>query len=291
MTLPLRPILAGLALAVLLAAGAARGQTTQPTTRPVWTVPDFIIAVDQQPISLQEQWKVIGCNTLWGIGQGEDQAAWVREANRLGMYQVRAVVGDPAIDAANPLLLAWLHTDEPDLKGIPASKLKADRAGPDKAATVRSVPWAVNFSGGLLGGLVKPSAVPVAPPDYPALSAQAEWVGQDFYPVSGWNLAPGADLFMPYRLTKQLQRDNPGKPVFVYVEMSKQNLQFLPNGGRCATPSEFRLQLHAARKAGVKGIILFPEMVGGGFAWDNSPADLKMALSDFVENDVAERKR
>lgn len=260
---------------------ASAEPATQPTTRPTWTVPDFIIAVDQQPVSLQEQWQVLGCNTYWGIGQGEDQAAWVRNANRLGMYQVRAPVGDPAIDASNPLLLAWLFDDEPDLKGVIAAKLKAIRAGPDKAATVRSVPWALNFSGGLLSGLVKPSAVPVAPPDYPALCAQADWLSQDFYPVAGWNLAPGADLFMPYRLTKQLQRDNPGKPVFVYVEMSKQNLQFLPNGGRCATVHEFKVQLNAARKAGVKGIILFPEMVGGGFAWDNSPADLKDALTEF----------
>lgn len=279
-----RPILAGLLLAVLLTSGVARAEpTTQPTTRPTWTVPDFVIAVDQQPTSLLEQWKVLGCNTVWGIGQGEDKAAWVKEANRLGLYQVRPPVGDPAIDCTNPYLLAWMHADEPDLHGVTADKLAANRDAPDKAATVRTVPWVVNLSGGLLGALVKPSDFHVAPPDYKALCACADWLSQDFYPVAGWNLEPGADLFMPYRLTKQLQRDNPGKPVFVYVEFSKQNLQFLPNGGRAPTAAEFKVQVYAARKSGAKGIILFPEMVGGGFAWDNSTADLKMALTEIAK--------
>lgn len=278
-------IIIGLALAVLFTSGVARAEpTTQPTTRPTWTVPDFIIAVDQQPVALQEMWSMLGCNCYWGIGQGEDQAAWVREANRLKMYQVRPPVGDPAIDASNPYLLAWMHADEPDLHGVTADKLAANRAGPDKAATVRAVPWAVNFSGGLLAGLVKPEQFHVPAPDYKALSAQADWLAQDFYPVAGWNLAPGADLFAPYRITKQLQRDNPGKPIFCYVEMGRQGLTWLPGGGRSATPAEFRLMLHAARKAGVKGIILFPEMVGGGFAWDNSSAEMKDALVEFAKH-------
>lgn len=267
------------------AVGQPTAPATQPTTRPTWTVPEFVIAVDQQPVALLEQWKVLGCNTLWGIGAGEDQTAWVREANRLGLYQVRPPVGDPAIDPCNPLLLAWLHGDEPDLKGITADRLAAIRAGPDKAATVRAVPWALNLSGGLLSGLVKPAALHVPAPDYRALCAQADWLSQDVYPVAGWNLAAGADLFAPFRLTRQLQRDNPGKEIFVYVEMSRQGLGWLPGGGRCSSVAEFKVQLRAARKAKVRGIILFPECVQDqAFQWDASPAELKQALIEFAES-------
>ena len=236
--------------------------------------PDFIIGVEQQPEENFGLWKSLGVNTLSGIAQGRDPAAWVKAANAAGLYQIRPPVGDPSVDAGNPLLLAWSFPDEPDLKKIPVADLKAMKAASAAADTVRKVPWRLNLSGGYVLNLVAGGPTDAQYRDY---LEQADWVSHDLFPVAGWDNAIG--LFTPTACIDKLRRLDPwNKPHLMYVECARQGLANLRNGGRSTTVAEMQLLIHQARAARCRGIIYFPLQVESGFQWDATTPEIKMEI-------------
>ncbi len=236
--------------------------------------PNFIVGVEQQPEELFGMWKSLGINTLSGIAQGRDPVAWVKAANAAGLYQIRPPVGDPSVDAGNPLLLAWSFPDEPDLKKIPVADLKAMKDATIPSQVVREVPWRMNLSGGYVLQLVSGG-----PTDqqYTAYLELADWVSHDLFPVAGWNGA--IPLFSPTACIEKLRKLDPwNKPHLMYIECARQGLANLPNGGRSPTVAEMKLLIHQARKAKCKGMIYFPLQVESGFQWDATSPEIKVEI-------------
>ena len=58
----------------------------------------FPIGVFGQPANMLETWRDRGCNTMLEIPQGQDQAAWDLEAQRLGLRMIRRPIADPDDD-------------------------------------------------------------------------------------------------------------------------------------------------------------------------------------------------
>lgn len=218
--------------------------------------PPFIIGIEQQPVENFAMLRDLGINTLVRIPAGSDPGQWAAEANRLGFWQVRQVIGSPAVDAGNPLLLAWTYDDEPDLKKIPPAVLLAQRDAAARIANpVRQVPWHVTLSGGLVLGLV------AGGPDeatYRRYLATADLIGSDIYPVAGWN--DQISLYSPGRCVDRLASWG-AVPTsqLMYVECARQNNAWLknPDGGRCVTPQELRLIAGQAVRRQCRGIVYF----------------------------------
>lgn len=241
------------------------------------------IGVCQQPVESFSKWQDLGVDTLVGIpgsaGKypiGSEPANWVAAANAAGLHQIREIVGKPEVDAANSLLLAWSHVDEPDLKGVSLEQLKFAHDTGRPADVVRPVPWFMNFAGGMV--LAK---VPNSPPSswYQQASQQANWIGSDIYPVSGWNNA--LDLFTPGQCVDKLAGLCPGKRQFMYVECCRQGLGWLPGGGRSPTVAEVNLICAQAERRKIAGIIWFPIQPEGGFLFDATTPDVKQAMREI----------
>lgn len=250
----------------------------------VWHRPNFIIGVEQTPIRDIPKWLALGVNTFVRWGDGENPAEWVAECNRNHAYQIREPVGDPAADADNDLLLAYVFPDEPDLKGITADKLKAQRETTAITATVRpgGVPYLGVFSGGLVLDLVKPPAG-IPTPDYAALAGQCNIIGSDIYPVCAWGLQGAVDLFSPMRCVQKIGKVAPGKEQIAYIETADQLLPWPPQPTQCVTPEQFDVQLAGVLHAGVSGVVFFPlRPLKPTFSWDGTPAPIQSRIIQFA---------
>jgi hypothetical protein len=242
-----------------------------PATRPV-----FIIGVFQQPTSTFDTWRLRGINTLVGY-EGESGSRrvsneqWTEAAAAKGFCYIRQPADDPAADARDPNLLAWMHADEPDVRKPPTdpTALAADyarwkRAGPH-------VPVFVNFSGGHVLGRKVPKQT------YLAYLKSADWVGNDFYAVTGyarpdwmWKVGAAVD---------ELREWSGGKPQFAFIESSAQRLSWTPRDTRGVTPGELRAEVWHAAIHGVRGIVYFPQQIGEGFRYDATPAPVALEMS------------
>jgi hypothetical protein len=257
------------------ATAAGRTPTTAPAPKPTPrpAAPAFLLAVCQQPAESLAGWKAIGINCVVDVPQDNDPIAWRDEANRLGLWQIRAVIGDPKLDAQQPFLFAWDHDDEADAKGEHPDVLQAEH----DATAGLGVPWFGNFSGGYVLGWQGAIGNQTS---YAGWLNACEIVSSDIYPVSGWD--NNVPLSEPFRCFSRLRAWTGGKPQFIYIEASKQNLSWLTNGGRAPTKDEFTYLLRSARAIGARGVILFPQQIGGGFKFDVMPAELKNAFADFA---------
>lgn len=217
--------------------------------------PPFIIGVEQQPVENFAMLRDLGVNTLVRIPDGSDHAAWTDQANHYGFWQIRQIVGPPAVDAGNPLLLAWTYDDEPDLKKIPPAVLIAQRQA--AANSVRQVPWHVTLSGGMVLNLVPGQPGP-GEAVYRQYLAAADLVGSDVYPIAGWN--GQISLYTPGRCVDRLASWGAAPTSQLpYVECCRQNLPWLknPDGGRGVTPAELRLIAGQAIRRQCRGIVYF----------------------------------
>lgn len=258
----------------------------------------FIIGVEQQPASSFQMWKTLGIDTLVNIPNDpanpntpEQDKAWVDAANDAGLNQIRKPVGDLREDAKNfsrfsdlpkdgynKRLLAWCHDDEPDLKGTPPDALLKRYA--DSVAF--GVPWMLNVSGGIVLDLV-PTPKMGAKEYAPYMSA-ADWISSDIYPVAGWNR--NIDLFSVGLCIDRLRSWNRGKPQLAYVECSKQNLAWLPDGGNAPTVDEVACIIRQALWQGCKGIIFFPQSLAGNgqpYKNDNTTPEMKNFIAGFCD--------
>jgi hypothetical protein len=244
------------------------------------TTPDdfYPIAVWSQPIVNFDRWKARGVNTLmkyepYGGAPGNDIDSWAKAAAARSLYQIRQAKANPADDLNDSKLLAWMQDDEPDYRNhdpaVLAQKFAAWKAvDPNK-------PVLVNFSGGnVLTGATSRA-------QYEQFMNSANWIGNDFYPVTGWNrpdwidysLTP-ADRKTPGQAIQQLSQWSDGKPQWSIIETSDQDLSFQPNA-RGATRDEFRGEVWHSIINGAQGIVYFPFRIGGaGFSFDKTPTDV-----------------
>jgi hypothetical protein len=242
-----------------------------------------VIGVWCQPTSSFALWKARGINTLVGYepeGNRTSMDDWTGAAVASSLFMIRKPHPNIQDDVVEPYLLAWMHGDEPDIKKPPEdpAHLAEDAADWKKADPTR--PIFVNFS----GGNVLYHKVPEK--TYREYCKSADWIGNDFYPVTGWNqpkLIPKVG-----QILDMLRDWSGGKPQFAFIETSPQHLSWLPPGTPGVTAAQFRAEVWDSIIHGARGIIYFPQQIGNGFKYDNTPADvaIEMTTQDQLLSDL-----
>jgi hypothetical protein len=229
----------------------------------------FPIGVWSQPTYLFGHWKSVGVNTLVGYeseGNAVSLDRWNRLASQEGLWTVRQPAKNPPQDKDDPNLLAWMFADEPDLHGVSAKSLAIQYNNLKLIDPARAV--FVNFSGGhALGwqGHIGAQA-------YQNLLAASDWVSNDIYPVTGWIRPDKLDA--PGQAVSRLATLSGGKPQFAVIETSDQELPWLPRTVPGVTPGQMDAEIWGAINHGARGIIYFPQQIGWGFKYDNTPQDV-----------------
>lgn len=234
--------------------------------------PEFIIGAWGQPGGRAFRWKERGGNTL---------VAFESEGNRVtmnyfdqkiaeqGMYMIRQPSDDLEADLANENLIAWLGNDEPDVHHTdPAQTLafyrRLKKAGPD-------MPVFLNFSGGhVVGYQEKHWKHP-----YPQWLEGADWVSNDIYPVTGWNLPNRLGLVG--RAVDILTQLAPNKPQFAFIECTDQGLWWIPDAP-APTPAQVRAEIWNAVIHGVRGIIYFSDTFTPQFKYDTTTPQMQAEM-------------
>jgi hypothetical protein len=241
----------------------------RPDQKPL--TPRFVIGVYMQPPDTFDVWKTRGINTLVGYesrGGAISNHDWSEAAAAKGFHFFRKP-GDPVADVKDDYLLAWMHDDEPDVRKPPTDpeKLAADYA---QWKTAGDKPVFVNFSGGyVLGGKVPKE-------QYQAYMKAADWIGNDFYPVTGYNRPDW--LWKIGAAVDQLRDWSGGKPQLAFIESSPQRLSWTPKSTRGVTPDELRAEIWHAVIHGVRGIVYFPQQIGEGFRYDATQQNVALEM-------------
>jgi hypothetical protein len=239
--------------------------------------PRFVVGVYSQPPDAFEVWRLRGINTLVGYesrGEAISNKQWSDAAAAKGFYYLRKPGEDLEADARDPNLLGWMHDDEPDVRKPPTDpkRLQDDYAAWKQAAP--QLPVFVNFSGGnVLGGKVSKTL-------YLEYLKAADWVGNDFYPVTGYNRP---DWLWKIGAAVDTLRDwSGGKPQLAFIETSAQRLSWTPRTTRGVSADELRAEIWHAVIHGAVGIVYFPQQIGEGFHYDATPS--KVALEMALQN-------
>jgi hypothetical protein len=235
---------------------AAPGEKAKP--------PAFLIGVWYQPASSFTAWQVRGINTLFGYeseGNSVSVDDWNAAAVGNGLFMVRQPRANLRDDADEEYLLAWMQPDEPDQKKIDPEDLQTQYKLWKQTAANR--PVLLNVSGGDL--LFKKTSKA----QYAEYFKAADWIGNDFYPVTGWN----QPTWIPRmgQAVDQCRQISGGKPQFAFIETSNQQLAWLPKTVRGVTAGELRAEVWHAVIHGVKGIVYFTQQFNP-FKFDATPA-------------------
>jgi hypothetical protein len=241
----------------------------QPATQPV--KPAFVIGVFSPPIGDMGAWRARSANTVVGYereGGRVTMDEWIAVARRHGLFTIRPPHDDLATDLADPYLLALMHGDEPELKGLEPAVLATEYAAWKKSAP--SLPVFLNISGGNLLFRKTPRE------QYQAYFKAADWIANDFYPVTGWNQPTWLPrVGQAVDLCREL---SDGKPQFAFIETSSQQLAWLPKNSRGPTADEVRAEIWDAVIHGVRGIIYFPQQFNP-FKFDATPSSVSVELA------------
>src|SRR3954468_11095824 len=111
---------AGVALLVGASSAGAAGAVSTPDNF-------FPIGVWSQPAYTFDKWQSRGINTVINYESygGQDSIdVWSNAANAHSFYQVRQPRANPADDLKETRLLAWMHSDEPDIHRTAPSVLQ-----------------------------------------------------------------------------------------------------------------------------------------------------------------------
>jgi hypothetical protein len=161
-----------------------------------------------------------------------------------------------------------MQPDEPDLHNVDPTVLIDQYTTWKKAAP--NLPVFLNVSGGALLFRKTPRD------KYPDYFRAADWIGNDFYPISGWNQPTWIPrLGEAIDLCRDLSR---AKPQFAFVETSNQQLAWLPKETRGPTPDQTRAEIWTAIIHGAKGIIYFPQQFNP-FKYDATPSAVSIELA------------
>lgn len=246
-----------------------------------------------QPIGSLRKWKDRGVNCLIASetqGGTVKQSDWRAEARRLGLCYYDHPSGDWDADAKDPYLLGFvgdgLTGDEADRRIVlPAiNQLKTEKDVVKRQALQKQIddcvaahaalsskcraigkPLFCNFSGpdvtGGYGYYKGDGQKPILP--------YADEIGADWYVKNKDltrypNALVGQQLDLLAKWNKEVvQKD---KPLWLFVECSNQRLS---KTGGAPSPQDMEDQLSEAKKRGAKGVIWFPQQIGGGFSYDN----------------------
>jgi hypothetical protein len=239
----------------------------------------FPIGVFVQPVDMFDLWKSRGVNTVVGTPDGHSVTEWNDAAMARDLFVVRPPLGDPAADAENPLVLAWLMRDEPDIEGEAlVGALQSLYA--DLKAAAPEQPVFVNFAG---WNIMEVNDSCNGPGDdgpftncYPQYIAAADWVGQDNYPVTVHNTPD--DLALVGRTMDRLGDWAEGRPMFAYIETSDTNTTIAPLSNRGVRPAELRAELWNAIIHRSRGLFLFT-VAFGPWEFDATPPDVAEELT------------
>jgi hypothetical protein len=263
------------------------------------TPPNFLIAVFGQPIGSFDKWISRGVNALVSHetqGGQVTKAAWEAAAIAKNLFFMDyPSEDDPTLqnEAKQTHRLAFMQDDEPDLtrdvNNDPANRLIKD--GPYKGwtrpellvaryqrckAAAPNLPVFCNFA----GPQVTPDAYTHGNGHKPYLAA-CDWVAHDWY-VKNKNADRYSVTFILKAMSRLEQwwhevRGTPPlyppltPPQFVFIECSDQDVSTL---GRAPTPDEMEEEIALAVERGARGIVYFPQKIGGGFSYDAIPPDL-----------------
>jgi hypothetical protein len=230
----------------------------------------FPIGVFAQPVNSFDKWKSRGINTLFQYepqnnSQGVPTATmkqWSDAAASRGLYYARLPSDNPANDLQEKYLLAWTQKDEPDLENHdPNPPRNIDIYQNLKAIGPNKPVW-INFA----GNHVTPQGA-----DYTQWARTGDWLSMDWYPFNANPTRYPIDLIG--RAIDKLRADSKGVPkkYFAIIESSNQQLNSM---SRAPTTEEFRGEIWEAIVHGAGGVIYFPQKIGGGFQYDNTPANL-----------------
>jgi hypothetical protein len=256
-------------------------------------------------------WKSRGINTLVGYEAGpsfkvtkdpatgettvtgDSPGVWTASARNAGLKVIREPVTNGDIptrdsntdplnieklkadyDANKDILTAWMHADEPDLKGTAPSWLLPRYQAMKQA--VPTLPVKLNFVGNFVGTVGRG-------PIYQSYAHVADWLSHDTYPANNNQLAAGQITDIIGRRADLLHDWSAGKPEMVYIECSDQHL---PGGTnrRGPTPGEMRAQIWDAVIHGVQGVLYFPQRIGGGFNYDNMSVESPELEPEMIAN-------
>jgi hypothetical protein len=193
---------------------------------------------------------------------------WNGAAVGNGLFMVRQPRANLKDDEGEDYLLAWMQPDEPDQKKIDPADLQAQYKLWKQNAPNR--PVMLNVSGGDL--LFKKTSKA----KYEEYFAAADWIGNDFYPITGWN----QPTWIPRmgQAIDQCREISGGKPQFAFIETSNQQLAWLPKDVRGVTPGEMRAEVWFAVIHGAKGIIYFTQQFNP-FKFDATPAAVSAEMA------------
>lgn len=288
------------------------GQTTQPTpTQWAPGTPDLIIAVDCQPSTILikdaagkdlrvdnfGRWADRGVNALFRSEASEDRSQWLARASAHGLKAFPSAprLADGTIDLAaikredaDPNVLGWSLDDEPDRRGVPIATIIRDRAA-IKAISAKPVLFSCTGGGGGFDNeYYDGTALGQKAIGGPGHRAPSGWFGQTDAVVWDYHLcATGrADMwFIHDRMQDRAFEWSGGKDQLIYTECSPQNLDNKGRPGPTIAQYEavarVRLERAKARGQKVKGFVIFPQRIGGGFQFDATPPELVAAMPAF----------
>jgi hypothetical protein len=232
----------------------------------------FVIGVWKQPSYSFATWRARGINTVVGretLGGTVSFAAWRSELEREDLYAIREPYGPLAEDARDPRLLAWLAADGPDDAAASLSPATLKRRYRRWKSASRRTPVLLNFCGACVLNHNHPAR------RYRDWIGAADWLSNDFYPVTGSGRPDWIDRRRKSRppmgaVLDRLSSLSRGKRQLEVVEASDQ-------GGahrRAATPAELRGMVWHSIIHGASGIVYFPQRVQGDFKFDAMPPRL-----------------
>lgn len=216
--------------------------------------PPFVIGAWYQPRNSLTVWKSRGINTLVGYeseGKSVSLEDWQAAAELNDLFMIRQRGSDTKADLDDPYLLAWLLDDEPDIHNQEPRIVENDYAKAKRDAP--KMPVFLNVSGGNVLFKKTPRVT------YEQYFKSADWIGNDFYPITGWN----QPTWIPRlgQAIDQCREISKGKPQFAFIEGASQKLPWLPPDSRGVTAPEFRAEIWEAVIHGVHGIVYFPQQM------------------------------
>jgi hypothetical protein len=214
----------------------------------------FPIAVDYQPASRFSTWKRRGVNTVIRVPPNESIETWTSTANALGLRMIRAPRADPALDDAEPNLLAFTGPDEPEITGhspdtIEAEYLRLKQSAPSKPYLINLAGASVLFQAPPADG-ISCNGAGVTSGDEACLGryiGATDWVSHDIYPVNTRQSIGTIGLSLD-----RLRQWSGPRPQFAYIEASD-----LWNDGVVPTSDQFRGEIWHAIIHGARGISYF----------------------------------
>jgi hypothetical protein len=249
----------------------------------------FPIAVFRQPTTSFDTWKSRGVNTVIDFyAPGKQQERWTSAAVADGLWMIRNPRKNVAADATQPYLLAFSHSDEPDVwKVKPAAMLATYRKW---KAAAPSIPVIANFAGATVVGQFDSNT----DEKYRQYLRAVDWSSSDVYPVTQYGRYQWIDKLLvgstsdpqyagvapptPGSSVDKLRQLSGGKRQFAYIETSFQNLKGpTAVGSRGATADEVRGETWDAIIHGAKGIVYFPFSFPNNN--DGTPADVAAAMT------------